>query len=98
MKELKTLTLNACWKKIWSSSVEIKNGLESSENEIGGILELATSIRGDGFEEWLLGKIKIYLLMEEEIGEADLLEMASKLVNQVDLKRTAVVKIVKLIN
>lgn len=44
LKELKTSTLNACWKKIWPFSVEIENVLESSENEIGGILELANSI------------------------------------------------------
>lgn len=43
------------WKKICLSSVEIENVLESLENKIGGILELAKSIGSEGFV-WL----KIY--------------------------------------
>lgn len=49
LKELNASTLNTCWKKIWPFSAEIKNILESSENEIGSILELAKSIRCEGF-------------------------------------------------
>ncbi|KAK9701802.1 hypothetical protein QE152_g30361 [Popillia japonica] len=85
LKELKTSTLNACWKKIWPLSVEIENRIESSENEIGGILQLAKSIGADGLKIWPYRMFK----MEEEIGEANLLELASEDVNQVDSEESA---------
>ncbi|XP_017796951.1 PREDICTED: tigger transposable element-derived protein 1-like [Habropoda laboriosa] len=83
LKVLKTSTLNACWKKIWPSSVEIENVLESSENEIGGILELAKSIGGEGFVDMAIEDVQD-LLVEEEVDEADLMEMASEVGNQID--------------
>ncbi|KAG8222767.1 hypothetical protein J437_LFUL007829 [Ladona fulva] len=83
LKELKTSTLNACLKKIRPSSVEIESVRESSENEIGGILELAKSIGGEGFVDMAIEDVQD-LLVEEEVNEADLMEMASEAVNQID--------------
>nr|XP_031850389.1 tigger transposable element-derived protein 1-like [Nomia melanderi] len=80
LKELKISMLNACWKKIWPASVEIKNVLESSENEISGILECAKLIGGEGFMDMAIEDIQD-LLVEKEIDEA---EMASEVVNQID--------------
>lgn len=77
------------WKKICLSSVEIENVLESSENEIGGILELAKSIGSESFV-WLKiyqwkKKFKIYYYMlEKKIDEADLMEMELEDVNQIN--------------
>ncbi|XP_017891414.1 tigger transposable element-derived protein 1-like [Ceratina calcarata] len=88
LKELKTSTLNACWKKIWRSSVEIENVPESSENEIGGILELAKSIGGEGFVDMTIEDVQD-LLVEGEVDEADLMEMASEAVNQIDSEDTS---------
>ncbi|KAI4477435.1 hypothetical protein M0804_012821 [Polistes exclamans] len=80
LKELKTSTLNACWKKILRSSVEIENVFESSEHEIGSILELAKSIGGEGFVDMTIEDVQD-LLVEAEVDEANLMEMASKATN-----------------
>nr|XP_033328818.1 tigger transposable element-derived protein 1-like [Megalopta genalis] len=88
LKELKTSTLNVCWKKIWPSSVEIENVRDSSENEIGGILELSKSIGGEGFVDIAIEDVQD-LLVEEEVDEADLIEMAPEAVNQIDSEDTS---------
>lgn len=85
LKEIKTSTLNACWKKIWPSSVETENMRETSENETGVILEVAKSIGGEGFVDMATEDIQD-LLVEEEVDEADLMEMASLDANQIDFE------------
>nr|XP_012147629.1 PREDICTED: tigger transposable element-derived protein 1-like [Megachile rotundata] len=77
LKELKTSTLNAYWKKIWPSSVQIENVCESSENDIG---YFAKDMAIEDVQE---------LLVEEEVDEADLMEMASEAVNQIDSEDTS---------
>ncbi|GLV40948.1 hypothetical protein CBL_08522 [Carabus blaptoides fortunei] len=76
LKELKTSTLNACWKKIWALSVGIENDRESSENEIVSILNLGRTIGGEVFDDMNMQDVQD-LFMEEEIAEEHLLEMAS---------------------
>ncbi|GIY90143.1 hypothetical protein CDAR_581441 [Caerostris darwini] len=58
--------------------------LESSENENGGILELAKSIGGKGFMDMVIEDDVQDLLREEEVHEADLMDVAPEVVNQVD--------------
>ncbi|XP_066255898.1 tigger transposable element-derived protein 1-like [Euwallacea similis] len=87
LKELKTSTLNACWKKIWPSSVEIEDVPESPENEIDSILELAKSIEGEGFVD--MANEDVQDLLVEEVDEADLMRMASEDVNQINSEDTS---------
>lgn len=49
LKELKITTLNRCWKKVWPEAVEKETLLESAENEVSDILELARTIGEEGF-------------------------------------------------
>ncbi|KAG8225702.1 hypothetical protein J437_LFUL001735 [Ladona fulva] len=46
---------------MWPSSVEIENVRELSENEIGGILELAKSIGGEGFADMAIEVTALYV-------------------------------------
>lgn len=77
-KELKKLTPNASWKKIWPSLVE--SLLESPENGIGGRLQLTKSIGGEGFVDMAIEDAQD-LLVEEEIGDENLVELTSEVVN-----------------
>lgn len=58
---------------------------ETTENENSAILEVAKSIGGEGFvamaTEYIQG-----LLMEEEVDEADLMEMTSLYANQINFE------------
>lgn len=83
LKEIQKSTLNGCWKKIWPLSVEINQEDESSRNEIDRILELARSIGGDGLDDMVSQDVH-ELLTEQDIGEADLLELASEDEDQVE--------------
>ena len=82
MKELKISTLNACWKKILPGSVEIEHVFESIANQMASILELAISIGEVGFADKAIEDVQD-LSVEEDVGEADLVEMASE-VNHTD--------------
>lgn len=84
LKELKITTLNRCWKKIWPAAVVLGSAHESGEKEIGAILECARLVGGEGFVDMAIEDIQD-LLVEQEIGEADLVEMASEpQINEID--------------
>ncbi|XP_067138393.1 tigger transposable element-derived protein 1-like [Centruroides vittatus] len=77
IKEIKPLTLNACWKNLWPESVQSFKIIDPAENRIEAILKLAKSLGGEGFDDMNLEDIEE--LMEEEIDETNLVEMVSTL-------------------
>ncbi|KAK9752099.1 hypothetical protein QE152_g4484 [Popillia japonica] len=50
LRELKTSSINACWKNLWSEVVVKENHLPPITNQEQEIMELAHQIECDGFE------------------------------------------------
>lgn len=82
LKEVMPSTLNRCWKNVWPESVQSRNMIELSENGISEIVEIAKSVRGEGFDDMTIEDIQ-ELLIEKDIDKMDPVEMALG-INQID--------------
>lgn len=75
--ELKNSTLNACWKQIWPGVVGERHVVSSTDILLANIIDLAHSIGGEGFDDLEVPDIE-ELFEEEEIADADLVDLVSQ--------------------
>lgn len=74
VKQLRTSTLNACWRKIWPECVESGSSVTDSSVVCSEIITLSHAIGGEGFDNMATADIE-ELMIEKPLDEEDLLEV-----------------------
>lgn len=74
--EIKPSTLNACWKKLWPEVVKGGNSVLPLEHEYSQITEIAHTIGGEGFEDFVEADV-VELMADKELDENDLVDMVN---------------------
>ena len=72
--EIKSSTLNACWKAIWPQVVKNNTSIGPVEDEYSRIIELAHSLGGEGFDDLANADIQ-ELMVDHGLDEDDLVNM-----------------------
>jgi len=76
VQELKSSTLNACWKNIWPEVVLQENLLCATSLNIEPIVNMARSVGGDGFDDMNEGDIYELINNAEDLDEEELVQLA----------------------
>ncbi|OWR52859.1 putative Tigger transposable element-derived protein 2 [Danaus plexippus plexippus] len=76
VRELKSSTLNACWKNVWPEVVLQENLLDSTSINIEPIVNIARSVGGEGFDD--MNERDIYELINDaaDLDEEELVQLA----------------------
>lgn len=73
IKQLRTSTLNACWRKIWPECVKSGNSVTPTSIVCSEIINLSHAIGGEGFENIETADID-ELMIDKSLDEEDLIE------------------------
>jgi len=74
IQQLRTSTLNACWKAIWPECVICESSIPDTTPESSEIIALAHQIAGEGFEDMNTDDIN-ELMIDTHLDEDDLIQL-----------------------
>lgn len=77
LSDLRSSTLNGCWKAIWPECVKIKSTAVSNTNEYPNIIALSRAVGGEGFDDLCFDDIN-ELMTEKVLSEVEILHFASE--------------------